>query len=124
MNKELKGTTKASVKKVIEVSREKRRILSWLVLYMSVQMNTVVCKAAAEAAEAKSVTSVTNGLNSLKMLIIGVIATIGSIYLGKSVMEFASSYQNADSSGMNSAIKGIVGGGMMIAVDVIIGFFQ
>ena len=118
MNKELKGTAKASVKKVIEVLREKRRILSWLVLYMSVQMNTVVCKAAAEA------TSVTNGLNSLKMLIIGVITTIGSIYLGKSVMEFASSYQNADSSGMNSAIKGIVGGGMMIAVNVIIGFFQ
>ena len=39
--------------------------------------------------------------------------------MAKSIMEFASAYQQSDSSGMNSAAKGIAGGLMMAGISTV-----
>ena len=64
---------------------------------------------------------ITTGLNNLKSLVLSVVAVIGIIMVVKNVMEFSSAYQQQDSSGMNSALKGIVGGLMMAFVGAILG---
>lgn len=64
---------------------------------------------------------ITTGLNNLKSLVLSVVAVIGIIMVVKNVMEFASAYQQQDSSGMNSALKGIVGGLMMAFVGAVLG---
>lgn len=63
---------------------------------------------------------ITAGLNNLKDLVITVVAGIGVIMVAKNVLEFASAYQQQDSSGMNSALKGIVGGLMMAFVGAVL----
>ncbi len=63
---------------------------------------------------------ITSGLNNLKDLVLTVVAVIGIIMVAKNVMEFASAYQQQDSSGMNSALKGIVGGLMMAFVGAVL----
>lgn len=111
--KELKEMAKVTGKKM----EKSRRMLACLVLYISMQMNTMICYAATDTVDSNSVT---NGLTTLKDLILGVIGIAGLIYLGKSVAEFATAYQQADSSGMNTAVKGIVGGAMMAGITGII----
>lgn len=66
--------------------------------------------------------SVTQPLDSLKTLIIAVIGAVGVIILAKNVMEFAQAYQQADSSTMNSALKGIVAGVMMAGISTVLSF--
>lgn len=61
-----------------------------------------------------------NGMNSLKDLVLGVVTTIGIIMIVKNVLEFAGAYQQQDSSSMNSALKGIVGGLMMAFVGSVL----
>lgn len=63
---------------------------------------------------------ITSGINNLKTLVVSAVAAIGGIVLVKNVMEFASAYQQQDSSGMNSALKGIVGGLMMVCVGAVL----
>lgn len=63
---------------------------------------------------------ITKGINNLKNLVVSAVAAIGGIVLVKNVMEFASAYQQQDSSGMNSALKGIVGGLMMVCVGAVL----
>ena len=63
-------------------------------------------------------TSITN----LKTLVVSVIAAVGVIILAKNVMEFATAYQQQDSSSMNSAIKGIVAGLIMAAISSVLAF--
>lgn len=66
--------------------------------------------------------SVTTPLTNLKTLILSIIGAVGIIILAKNVMEFAQSYQQQDSSSMNSAIKGIVAGLIMAAISSVITF--
>ena len=65
---------------------------------------------------------VTEPLNNLKNLVIAIIGAVGVIILAKNVMEFAQSYQQQDSSSMNSAIKGIVAGLIMAGISTVLTF--
>ena len=76
---------------------------------MGVMLMSTTCFAAGTGTSA-----VTQPLENLKTLIIAVIGAVGVIILAKNVMEFAQAYQQQDSSTMNSALKGIVAGVMMV----------
>lgn len=105
-----KNMIKSGVKKL----KEHRRMLTCAISYGMMQANEMICYASASS------NKVTSGLKSLKTLIITIIGIVGLIYLAKSVMEFASAYQQSDSSGMNSAAKGIAGGMMMASISTIL----
>lgn len=113
MNKVIK--VKEAAKKNLRKMIDNRKWLACAVTYGMMQTNMMVCHASAKS------NKVTSGLNNLKTLVLAIIGTVGIIYLAKSVMEFASAYQQSDSSGMNSAAKGIAGGLMMAAISSIIG---
>lgn len=104
-----KNMIKSGVKKL----KEHRRMLTCAISYGMMQANEMICYASASS------NKVTTGLNSLKTLIISIIGIVGLIYLAKSIMEFASAYQQSDSSGMNSAAKGIAGGLMMAGISTV-----
>ena len=70
---------------------------------------------------AADTSSVTKPLDNLKTLVLAIIGAIGVIILAKNVMEFAQAYQAADSSTMNSALKGIVAGVMMAGISSVLG---
>ena len=70
---------------------------------------------------ASDASSVTKPLDNLKTLVLAIIGAIGVIILAKNVMEFAQAYQAADSSTMNSALKGIVAGVMMAGISSVLG---
>lgn len=61
-------------------------------------------------------------LENLKILVLAVIGAIGVIILAKNLMEFATAYQQQDSSTMNSALKGIVAGAIMAAITTVLAF--
>ena len=91
-----------------------KKMMLYVVLLVSmVPVNVCVVYAANE---------VTAPLNNLKTLILSIIGAVGIIILAKNVMEFAQSYQQQDSSSMNSAIKGIVAGLIMAAISSVITF--
>lgn len=94
----------------------KNKVIPVLVgaFYMTM-VNTNQIMAAADTS------SVTKPLESLKTLVIAIIGAIGVIILAKNVMEFAQAYQAADSSTMNSALKGIVAGVMMAGISSVLG---
>ena len=122
--KELKEMTKIKGRKVLEVLEKNRKVLIYKALYASVQMNTVVCYAKVKKkteAEAKS-EDVVAALGNLKTLLTVIVSAVGVVVLVKNIMEFASAYQQADSSGMNTAVKGIVGGFMMFSIGSVITF--
>ena len=73
-------------------------------------------------ASAADTSVVTQPLENLKTLIIAVIGAVGVIVLAKNVMEFAQAYQQQDTSTMNSALKGIVGGVMMASISTVLTF--
>ena len=70
---------------------------------------------------ASDASSVTKPLDNLKTLVLAIIGAIGVIILAKNVMEFAQADQAADSSTMNSALKGIVAGVMMAGISSVLG---
>ena len=117
MNKVMKWkkAVKSGVKKLVD----NRKMLVCALSYGMMQANMMICYAKKNTTSASN-NSVTSGLNSLETLVTSIISAAGMIYLAKSVMEFASAYQQSDSSGMNSALKGIIGGGMMAGVSTII----
>ena len=79
--------------------------------YMTaIQVNSVLA--------ASDASSVTKPLDNLKTLVLAIIGAIGVIILAKNVMEFD---QAADSSTMNSALKGIVAGVMMAGISSVLG---
>lgn len=80
---------------------------------------TVLCTTNVYASGADVVTA---PLNNLKNLVIAIIGAVGVIILAKNVMEFAQSYQQQDSSSMNSAIKGIVAGLIMAGISTVLTF--
>ena len=125
----MKKAVKAAGKKILKTVEKNRRMLACMGLYAAVQMNSAICyaKGKGDKDDKKAATAtvnandVTSGLTTLKDLMFVIIGIAGVIYLGKSVMEFASAYQQSDSSGMNSAVKGIIGGFMMASISVIVG---
>ena len=116
-----KNMIKSGVKKL----KEHRRMLTCAIFYGMMQANEMICYAKTTpkptTAKAKDTSVVTDGLVQLKLLVITIIGAIGVIYAAKSVMEFASAYQQSDSSGMNNAAKGIAGGLMMAGISTLLG---
>lgn len=111
MINKIKRVVKNGFRKVVE----HRKMLACAFTYGIMQANMMICYA--DTAEKNDVT---NGLNTIKTLVTTVIGTIGVIYLAKSILEFASAYQQSDSSGMNSALKGIVGGLMTAGISAVL----
>lgn len=85
-------------------------------------MMTLMFMLSTKVMAAGGVDSVTEPLTNLKTLVVSVIAAVGVIILAKNVMEFATAYQQQDSSSMNSAIKGIVAGLIMAAISSVLAF--
>lgn len=101
------------IKKIKMKKENVMAVLSGAVFMTVVDGNNVL--AAGDAS------SVTKPLDNLKTLVLAIIGAIGIIILAKNVMEFAQAYQAADSSTMNSALKGIVAGVMMAGISSVLG---
>lgn len=105
------------MRKIIKKIKMKKEnimaVLSGVAFMTVVDVNNVL--AAGDAS------SVTKPLDNLKTLVLAIIGAIGVIILAKNVMEFAQAYQAADSSTMNSALKGIVAGVMMAGISSVLG---
>lgn len=105
------------MRKIIEKINIKRKnimaVISGAALITVVDVNNVLA--------ASDASSVTKPLDNLKTLVLAIIGAIGVIILAKNVMEFAQAYQAADSSTMNSALKGIVAGVMMAGISSVLG---
>lgn len=105
------------MRKIIEkINIKKKKIMavfSGAALMTVVDVNNVLA--------ASDASSVTKPLDNLKTLVLAIIGAIGVIILAKNVMEFAQAYQAADSSTMNSALKGIVAGVMMAGISSVLG---
>lgn len=101
------------IKKIKMKKENVMAVLSGAVFMTVVDGNNVL--AAGDAS------SVTKPLDNLKTLVLAIIGAIGVIILAKNVMEFAQAYQAADSSTMNSALKGIVAGVMMAGISSVLG---
>lgn len=111
-------------KKLVEKAVKARRWLVCAGMYAIVEMNSMVCYANPPKTGQQVGNDITNKFKGLEDLVLAVIGAAGVIYLAKSVFEFASAYQSSDSSGTNSAVKGIIGGIMMISISAIIGFLK
>lgn len=105
------------MRKIIEKVNIKKKnimaVISGAAFMTAVQVNNVLA--------ASDASSVTKPLDNLKTLVLAIIGAIGVIILAKNVMEFAQAYQAADSSTMNSALKGIVAGVMMAGISSVLG---
>lgn len=71
-------------------------------------------------ATSQSTESVTKPLKNLLTVFEAVIAGIGAIILLKNIVEAVQAYQQQDSSGMYSALKGVVAGAIMCAAGLIL----
>lgn len=118
-------------KKLMKKAVKARRWLMCAGMYAIVEMNSVVWTVyagsnatSAPSAGDKAAKKITKKFDNLEDLVLGIIGAAGVIYLAKSVFEFASAYQSSDSSGVNSAVKGILGGLMMISISGIIAFLK
>lgn len=56
---------------------------------------------------------VTGAIDKIKNLMLGVVSGIGVIVAIKSLMDFSTAYSSQDNTGMNTALRGIVGGAIM-----------
>ena len=101
------------IKKIKMKKENVMAVLSGAVFMTVMAVNSVL--AAGDAS------SVTKPLDNLKTVVLAIIGAIGVIILAKNVMEFAQAYQAADSSTMNSALKGIVAGVMMAGISSVLG---
>ena len=105
------------MQKTYEKRKRKKSLFGKVKVVASAMVMAVAVPINVYAAE-----SVTTPLTNLKTLILSIIGAVGIIILAKNVMEFAQSYQQQDSSSMNSAIKGIVAGLIMAAISSVITF--
>lgn len=71
-------------------------------------------------ASAPDTSSVTAPLQNLLRVFEAVIAGIGAIILLKNIVEAVQAYQQQDSSGMYSALKGVVAGAIMCAAGLVL----
>lgn len=114
-NNIIHNISKRMSKRISEhISKHIRRTLICTIIGLSASMQTVYASS--------NVSDVMAPLDSMKTLIIAIIGAVGVIILAKNVMEFAQSYQQQDSSTMNSAIKGIVAGLLMSAISAVLTF--
>lgn len=114
---------KRVVKNGFRKAAEHRKMLALAFTYGMMQTNRMICYAATakpKATKEPEVADVTSGLDNIKAIVLAFIAAIGAIYLAKNIAEFASAYQQSDSSGMNNALKGIAGGLMMVGIPTIL----
>ena len=102
------------VKELLNKARTYKKYLGCMAVTATMMLPTTVYAAGTDA--------VTRPLNNLKTLVLAIIAAVGVIILAKNIMEFAQAYQQADSSSMNSAIKGIVAGLIMAGVGSVMSF--
>lgn len=125
--KEMKGMKKL-MKQVKEMGKKAKGMVKKAVacvsglMYSSLAMNVVAF--AADDDDKKSsggdISAITKPLDNLKLLLIAVVGAIGVIILVKNIMEMAQAYQGQDSSGMSSALKGIVAGLMMAGISTVL----
>ena len=126
--KEMKGMKKL-MNQVKEMGKKAKGMVKKAVacvsglMYSSLAVNVVAF--AADDDDKKSsggdISAITKPLDNLKLLLIAVVGAIGVIILVKNVMEMAQAYQAQDSSGMSSALKGIVAGLMMAGISTVLG---
>ena len=102
-------------KKLVEKAVKARRWLMCAGMCAIVEMNSAICYA-----DTATSNDITKGISNLSTVITTIIAGIGGIFVAKNGYEFAASYQSNDSSGMSSAVKGMVGGLMMISIKAIL----
>lgn len=89
------------LKKVLEDMKNKKREVKNKVIAGTLGMMTSMFLLSTTVMAAGGVDSVTQPLTNLKTLVVSVIAAVGVIILAKNVMEFATAYQQQDSSSMN-----------------------
>lgn len=102
------------VKELLNKAKVYKKYLGCVAVTTAMMLPTTVYAAGTDA--------VTRPLTNLKTLVLAIIAAVGVIILAKNVMEFAQAYQQADSSSMNSAIKGIVAGLIMAGIGSVMSF--
>lgn len=69
------------------------------------------------------ITEVDNILSVLKTLFLGIVGGIGFVILIKGIADMAQAYQQQDSHGMYDGAKGVVAGGIMVAIGTILTAF-
>lgn len=110
------------LKKVLADMKNRKGAMKNKVIAGTAGMMTSMFLLSTTVMAAGGVDSVIQPLTNLKTLVVSVIAAVGVIILAKNVMEFATAYQQQDSSSMNSAIKGIVAGLIMAAISSVLAF--
>ncbi len=83
---------------------------------------SVTSGAFASTSGAASTDSILAPINNLKVLVIAIVGLAGVIILVKEIMEFSSAYKAADGTGMQSALKGIIGAVLMIGISAVLTF--
>lgn len=66
------------------------------------------------------VTEVTNGINVIKDLVLGCVGGVGVIFLAWGLLDFGTGYSAHDTTQQSQAIKKVIGGLIMIAVQAIL----
>lgn len=79
--------------------------------------------AAAQGGTGTGIEKVDAILSSLKTLFLGIVGGIGIVILIKGVADMAQAYQQQDSHGMYDGAKGLVAGGIMVAIGPILAAF-
>lgn len=79
--------------------------------------------AAAQGGTGTGIEKVDTILSSLKTLFLGIVGGIGMVILIKGVADMAQAYQQQDSHGMYDGAKGLVAGGIMVAIGPILAAF-
>lgn len=100
--------------------KRKRRMVKGVLQKLCFSMGMLLTVSNPVMAAKNDASSVTAPLDALKELVLAIIAAVGVIYLAKNIMEFAQAYQLQDSASMNSALKGIVGGVIMVGISTVL----
>ena len=86
-------------------------------------LNRGTWKEGLNAEQIRQIQNLLSPLFIIKALLLAIVGTIGVIFIIKNIQEWSTAYQQADSTTMNQAIKGIVSGFLMAGVAVLIGLF-
>lgn len=108
-------TENKTIKPVVRKSRLQKIILSIVSLLISTGSISIPVFATAE---------VVANINIIYTLVSGIIGAIGAITLLYGIFEWASAYQQHDSSQMTVGLKKIVSGLIMVAATAIIALFS
>lgn len=100
--------------------KRKRQMVKGVMQKLYFSMGMLLTVSNPVMAAKNDASSVTAPLDALKGLVLAIIGAVGVIYLAKNIMEFAQAYQQADSTSMKSALKGIVGGVIMVGISTVL----